>query len=127
MFYWLFICWLFLQQQELEEAAIEPDDNKDEEEERLAQQPKHQSLAQKIYAENRVSNRTNTRLYLQLVLNITFFAFKIRYASHYKEKESKLYIFMTKVGPYQRKIAHNFTWTQPHFFINMSYLGSYSQ
>lgn len=59
MFLKLFICWHFLWQQELEEAAIEPDDNKVEEEERLAQQPKHQSLAQKIYAENRVSKSYN--------------------------------------------------------------------
>ncbi|XP_054281476.1 uncharacterized protein LOC128999132 isoform X3 [Macrosteles quadrilineatus] len=39
-------------EQELAEAACQPDEKKDEEEDR-SQQPKHQSLAQKIYAENR--------------------------------------------------------------------------
>lgn len=42
-------------QQELEEAAAQPDIKKEEEESAAAQQPKHQSLAQKIYAENRVT------------------------------------------------------------------------
>ncbi|KAG8281120.1 Gei-8p [Homalodisca vitripennis] len=44
-------------EQELEEAACQPNEKKDEEEDRLAQQPKHQSLAQKIYAENRERER----------------------------------------------------------------------
>lgn len=42
-------------QQELEEAASKPSIKKEEEE---IAQPKHQSPAQKIYADNRVSTKT---------------------------------------------------------------------
>uniref|UniRef100_A0A1B6DW30 Nuclear receptor corepressor 1 n=1 Tax=Clastoptera arizonana TaxID=38151 RepID=A0A1B6DW30_9HEMI len=40
-------------QQDLVDAATQPDNSKEEEENAMAQQPKHQSPAQKIYAENR--------------------------------------------------------------------------